>query len=149
MDRLNFVIQFGRLSKAVGLAMIVCVLGGVGCSKEKAPAVTTDPQSADAIMLHLQEHGQLLNEALARKDYKYIYDYADYFASVARALVLKLSDEEKQRMGGTINKLIGTALQLDSPKVGEPSHIGTTTANMQSLQEGLKELDTQFKAGKK
>ena len=83
----------------VGFAVAVFGLCGAGCKKSKGPA-KLDPHSAESGMLRLQEQGRLLNDALARKDFPYIHDYAYYFTGLAQTLYLKLTDEQRKLLRG-------------------------------------------------
>lgn len=129
-----------------GLAVAVCGLCGAGCKKAKGPA-TPDPHSAEGVMLRLQEQGKLLNDALVRKDFKYVHDYAYYFTGLAQALFSKLNDEQKQRLRGSFEELVSLSNQLD--RAGGGRHVEATEATMQRLQVVLKDLDTQFRGMKK
>jgi len=130
----------------VGFAVAVFGLCGVGCKKAKGPAVV-DPHSAEGVMARLQEQGRLLNDALTRKDFHYIHDYAYYFTGLAQALFTKLNDEQKQRLRSSFDELVGLSNQLDRAAGGR--HAEATEVTMQRLQAVLKDIDTQFRGMKK
>jgi hypothetical protein len=135
-----------KLLIVAALAVAVCGLCGAGCKKSKGPGVL-DPHSAEGVMLRLQEQGRLLNQALVRKDFPYIHDYAYYFTGLAQALFSKLNDEQKQRLRGSFDELVGLSNQLDRAAGGR--HSEATEVTMQRLQAVLKDIDTQFQSMKK
>jgi hypothetical protein len=89
----------------------------------------------------------LLNDALVRKDFKYVHDYAYYFTGLAQALFSKLTDEQKQRVRGSFDELVGLSNQLD--RAGGARHVEATEVTMQRIQVVLKDMDTQLREIKK
>jgi hypothetical protein len=132
--------------KLLAFATIFLVaLGAVGCKKAKVVAV--DPHSAEGVLQALQVQGKLLNDALARKDFGYIHDYAYYFTSLTQALYSRLDDNQKARLRGPLSELSTLSGQLDRAAGGH--HAEATEATMQRLTTELKELDAQFREVKK
>jgi hypothetical protein len=117
----------------------------VGCKEAKGPA-PADPHSAEGVMLRLQEQGRLLNDALVRKDFGYIHDYAYYFTGLAQAFFSKLNDDQRQRLRASLDQLVTLSQQLDN-SAGR-RHAEATEATMQRLQTVLKEIDQQFRETK-
>src|SRR5436309_220078 len=111
------------------LALAICASGLVGCKKAKVQAL--DPHSPAGLMQRLQEQGRLLNDALARKDFAYIHDYAYYFNGLTQALFSKLDDEEKVRLRGPLDELSTISSQLDRAAGGH--HAEATEATLQRL----------------
>jgi len=132
--------------KLLALAIVSLVAIGVaGCKKGKAAAV--DPHSTEGVMQALQIQGKLLNDALARKDFAYIHDYAYYFNGLTQAMFTKLDDTQKSRLRGSLQELSNLSSQLDRAAGGH--HEEATEATLQKLSAELKELDKQFKEVKK
>src|SRR6185503_20516146 len=100
-----------KLWNVASLALVAGVML-VGCKKAKGP-VAVDPHSADGVLARLQEQGRLLNEALVRKDFAYIHDYAYYFSGLTQAFFSKLDDSQKQHVRASLEELVGLANQLD------------------------------------
>src|SRR5262245_2749974 len=78
------------------LALLLLCL--TGCKKTEPAKL--DPHSADAVLITLVKQGNLLNEATARSDFKYVHDYTYYFNGLADALASKLNEQQKERLGG-------------------------------------------------
>ena len=128
-----------------GLLLAVCGLCTLGCKKAKGPE-TTDPHSAEGIMAALQDQGKRLNDAVERKDFKYIHDYGYYFGAVLRAYNLKLDDGERQRLQEPLTELETLAKQLDS--AGGGRHAEAAEAIVKGIQVVLQDLEKQYKQGK-
>jgi hypothetical protein len=129
-----------KLLIVASLALLMCGAALVGC-KKKEPA-PLDAHSAAGVMQRLQEQGRLLNDALARKDFAYIHDYAYYFTGLTQALYSKLDDEEKKGLRGLFEELISLSNQLDRSAGGH--HAEATQVTMQRLTAVLQQLDKQF-----
>jgi hypothetical protein len=130
--------------KLLILAQVCFLVGGlalVGCKKSNEPAAV-DPHSPKGIMKVLQQQGRLLNDALARQDFKYIHDYAYYFTGLTQALYSALDEENRQKFKAPLEELvkIGNALDHSAGR----RHAEATTASMERLQVVLKELDKEF-----
>ena len=138
--------MFAKTLIAASLLLVVCAGGLVGC-KGKKTAATVDPHSPEGIMHAMQQQGQLLNDALARKDFAYIHDYAYYFNGLTQTLFNKLDDAQKAQLRGTLGQLSTLSSQLDRAAGGH--HPEATEATLQRLTAELKELDKQFRGGKK
>src|SRR5690242_18095209 len=96
------------------LGLCALILSGLylaGCKAKKTAA--PDPHSADGLILRLKEQSQLLQEAIGRKDYKYIHDNSYYLTRLAQALLERLDEQEKQRLRQSLDELINLASQLD------------------------------------
>ena len=136
-----------RVNLVIGVCLAL-VGGGlclVGCQKAKGPA-PPDPHSAEGVLHQLQQQGRLLNDALARKDFAYIHDYAYYFTGLAQALFTKLNDEQKQRLRPAVEQLVSLSQQLDN-SAGR-RHAEATEATLQRLQAVLKDVDQQLQGTK-
>src|SRR5438105_12795555 len=124
---------------ALGIVALVAI-GVAGCKKGKSTVV--DPHSTEGVMQALQQQGRLLNDALGRKDFAYIHDYAYYFNGLTQALFSKLDDAQKSQLRGSLQELSDLSSQLDRAAGGH--HAEATEATLQKLTTELKELDKQF-----
>lgn len=129
-----------------GLVLTVCGLVTFGCTKAKGPETTVDPHSAEGILLALQDQGKRLNDAIERKDFKYIHDFGFYFGRVLLAFNAKLDDGEKQRLQAPLKELETLARQLDSAGGGRKAE--AAEAIVKRMQVALQELEQQFQQGK-
>ena len=130
--------SFNRL---LVFSLALATLALAGCKKARPPAPAS--HSAEALLLRLNDQAQLLNEALARKDYQYIHDYGSYFTSLAQALFSRLNNQQKQRLSGALEDLIDLSGQLDRAAGG--GHPAATDATVQHLQAVLKDIEKQFR----
>ncbi len=130
----------------VGLAVAVCGLCGAGCKKAKGPA-KLDPHSAEGVFVQLRDQERLLNDALARKDFRYIHDYGYYFTGLVQALFSKLNDEQKQRLRKSFDELLNLSMQLDRSAGGR--HPEATEATLQRVKVLVNEIDSQIRVPKK
>jgi hypothetical protein len=126
----------------VGLAVAVCGLCGAGCKKaEQKPKM--DPHSPAGILQAMEQQVKLFNDALLRKDFAYIHDYAYYFNGMILAMHSQLDGAQKQRLRGSLEELSKLTNELDH-SAGR-RHAEATTATMQRLQVILGELGKQFR----
>src|SRR5262245_39542851 len=114
----------------------VILLSFSACKKPQPPKL--DPHSADAVLMSLVKQGNLLNDATARSDFKYVHDYTYYFNGLADALASKLNEQQKERLGGLFTQLKSVTDQLDH--ASGRKHAEATQASMNQLLTTLKEL---------
>ena len=125
-----------------GLALVVCDLCLVGCKKaEQKPKI--DPHSAVGILQAMEQQTKLFNDALLRKDFGYLHDYAYYFNGLVLAMHSRLDDAQKQRLRGSLEELGKLTNELDH-SAGR-RHAEATTATLQRLQVILGELGKGFR----
>jgi hypothetical protein len=130
MLRVNLVI-------VASFAVAICGLCGLGCKKaEQKPK--TDPHSAAGILQAMEQQVKLFNDALLRKDFAYIHDYAYYFNGMIPAMHSRLDDAQKQRLRGSLEELSKLTNELDH-SAGR-RHAEATTATMQRVQVILGEM---------
>ena len=137
--------RFNQLIVA-GLVLAVCGLCTLGCKKAKGPETTLNPNSPDAVLLALQEQGKLLNDAIERKDFKYIHDFGYYFGAVLQAFISKLDAGEKQRLQAPLTELNTLSEQQDRAAGGR--HAEASEAIVKRIQVVLKDLEQQYHQGK-
>src|SRR5258706_10525209 len=112
----------------------------LGC--KKAPPPKPDPHSAEGVMLKLTQQVKLLNEAVARQDFKYVHDYTYYVHGLVDAFASKLNDSEKQKVGGLFDELRNLTDQLDHSSGRK--HLESTQSSMSRLEAVLNELNKEF-----
>jgi hypothetical protein len=117
----------------------------VGC-KEAKQSVKSDPHSPQAAMRAIMEQGDLLNDAMKRKDFQFIHDNMYYLQSLAKALYGKLEAEQKERLKARFDELTSVTDELDH--AAGRRHGEATQATMKRLLELLKDLDGQFRTEK-
>jgi hypothetical protein len=120
------------------LALLILCFSG--CKKPQPAKL--DPHSADAVLITLVQQGNLLNDATARSDFKYVHDYTYYFNGLAQSLASKLNDQQKERLGGFFDQLKSLTDQLDH--ASGRKHAEATQASMNQLLTTLKELEKQY-----
>jgi len=133
--------RFGA-AKVILLVVGIGVSGVVGCKKSKETAVQ-DPHSPQGIVQRMQDHGQRLHDALARKDFGYIHDYAYYFNGLTKALNSTLDADGKEKFRSSLEELNNLANELDH-SAGR-RHAEATEASIQRLQAIVKDLDKQIR----
>src|SRR5262245_920076 len=101
-----------KLVLVAGLTLALCGLCVCGC-KRKETSARPAPHSPEAVLARLQEQVQLFNDALVRRDFRYIHDYTYYFTGLTQALYSKLDDAQKQRLQGSFDQLATLADELD------------------------------------
>ena len=131
-----------NLVVVAGFAVAICGLCGLGCKKaEQKPKI--DPHSVAGTLQAMEQQTKLFNDALLRKDFAYIHDYAYYFNGLVLAMHSRLDDAQKQRLRGSLEELGKVTNELDH-SAGR-RHAEATTATMQHLQAILGELGKQFR----
>ena len=128
-----------RVNLVIVASFAVAIWGscGLGCKKaEQKPK--TDPHSAAGILQAMEQQTKLFNDALLRKDFGYIHDYAYYFNGMIVAIHSLLDDTQKQRLRGSLEELGKLTNELDH-SAGR-RHAEATTATMQRVQIVLGEI---------
>src|SRR5262245_22607393 len=75
-----------------------------GCKEAKTPP-KSDPHSSQAVLQQILQQGNLLNDAMKRKDFQFIHDNMYYLQSLAKAFQGKLLAEEKERLKPLFDEL--------------------------------------------
>jgi len=133
-----------RVNLVIVASFAVAIWGscGLGCKKaEQKPK--TDPHSAAGILQAMEQQTKLFNDALLRKDFGYIHDYAYYFNGLVLAMHARLDEAQKQRLRGSLEELGRLTNELDH-SAGR-RHAEATTVTMQRLQVILGEMGKQFR----
>ena len=114
-----------------------------GCNKAQEPA-KADPHSRVGVMRTLMEQADLLKDAVARQDFKYVHDFMYYFDGLAVSLRSKLTPEQEQRVGGWFEELAGISHELDDSSGRKQAE--ATQANMKRLEDTLLKIEDQLRS---
>src|SRR2546423_1824479 len=127
---------------ALAVAGAVCL---IGC--RKAPAPKVDPHSAEGVMLKLNLQVKLLNEAVARQDFKYVHDYTYYLHGLVDAFASKLNESEKAKVSALFDELKTLTDQLDLSSGRK--HLEATQNSMNRLTAAMDQLSKEFQEMKR
>ena len=126
------------LALAAGLSLTAC---------KKAPAPKTDPHSAEGVMRKLTLQVKLLNDAVARQDFKYVHDYTYYLHGLVDAFASKLNESEKQKVSALFDELKTLTDQLDLSSGRK--HLEATQNSMNRLTAVMDQLSKEFQEMKR
>jgi hypothetical protein len=134
--------------KALTLGAGVFILGVGGCKKKSLDDVDLAyHHSPEGVHEKIQEQKSVLTDALARHELVFIHDQAYYVQGLVDALTAKLEGEKKERLAPLFAEISHRIDKVhDAAGSGKE---GATELKLQELFEALKQLEPEFKPGKK
>ena len=129
----------------VGIGLALAGLLLVAC-KKSPPSSGPTPHSVDAVMEALVVHTGLLSQAVQRKDFQYVHDYAWYLKKLVETLYLALEPGQQEQVKSQCGEIVEVSNQLDAASGRKLEE--AVLAGIQRLQEIVKEMDAKLKGTK-